>query len=392
MTQAVPSQNGLTHIEHRAAPKIGTLPRTGTSRAAVLGWLVAALTLGGCVGPAAQGPLPADAQRTGAPQGTRVGQLAPAFDLPRPDGANLRLTDLRGKTVLINFWASWCVPCRQEMPQLEAVHRSQGSRDVVVLGINSGEPPSVASAFARDLGITFTIVLDQDGIVTVAYEALGLPVSYFVDRDGVLRDRYHGEMTRSEMEARLDKTHAAAGRPVPTPVAVTTLEGRQPADVAATVGLRRITRGEVDRRLDLQLAFDRFRTGQVLDIASPAGRTELDQRWTQVLEKLVDEELLTRGAMAAGLSEPLPSEINSEVARLATLVGTEAELVRELQAHGLSIDYVRDAISRGVLAERFIDQRLLTAQAVGGPGEIVRRWLADERERLGLSSSNGRTR
>ncbi|MBI4214001.1 MAG: redoxin domain-containing protein [Chloroflexi bacterium] len=342
--------------------------------------------MAGCLGPAAREiPPPGEVDVGGPPGVVRIGRLAPAFELRSPDGTPVRLAEYRGKTVLLNFWASWCVPCREEMPELEAVYRSQQARDLVVIGINSGEPASVALAFARDLGITFPIALDQDGLLTVSYQVLGLPVTYLVDRDGVLRDRFGGSMTRSEMETRLDRTRAGAGRPMPTPVSIAAGALPTAGEVAVDVGGRRITRGEVDRRLDLQLALERARTGEILDLGLAEGRLELERRRAHVLEEIIDEELLTRAARAAGMSDPTPSEVEAEVARMAAAAGGQAEFSRGLEPHGVTLNDLREVFPLGMLADRFIDQRLLTADAVGSPGEITRRWLASQRTMFGLA-------
>lgn len=137
-----------------------------------------------------------------APAGLRdervleVGQPAPDFELRTFDGQTVRLSSLRGRTVLINFWASWCGPCRLEMPEFERLWQERGPRgDLAIVAVNAAaqDTPGEARAFAREQGLTFTVAFDTaEGAVVARYGVRGLPSSFFVDRDGILRERVVG--------------------------------------------------------------------------------------------------------------------------------------------------------------------------------------------------------
>lgn len=119
-----------------------------------------------------------------------IGEPAPDFILEAPDSGDLiRLSDLRGTPVLLNFWASWCVPCRTEMPDLQAAHDVE---DVVVLAVNSQESDAVVSRFMEEFALTFPAVIDRDGSVREHYGVIGLPATFFIDADGILRARNFG--------------------------------------------------------------------------------------------------------------------------------------------------------------------------------------------------------
>jgi thiol-disulfide isomerase/thioredoxin len=118
----------------------------------------------------------------------RVAAPGPAPDVALPGlaGALVRLDAFRGRVVVLNFWASWCAPCRAEMPALEALGRELGPRGLVLLTLNYRESAAVASAFAREVGLTTPVLLDRDGAVARRYQAPGLPATFFVDRGGRL--------------------------------------------------------------------------------------------------------------------------------------------------------------------------------------------------------------
>ncbi len=125
----------------------------------------------------------------GAIPSPRQGFAAPDIDLERLDGERVRLSELRGQVVVLNFWASWCPPCRAEMPALQALHEQRGSQGVVVLAVNSTVQDSEQAArdFAAEYGLTFPIGLDRDGQATRLYQVRALPSTFFIDRDGVIR-------------------------------------------------------------------------------------------------------------------------------------------------------------------------------------------------------------
>ena len=137
----------------------------------------------------------------------RATSPAPDFELTASDGKIVRLEDLRGKVVLLNFWATWCPPCKAEMPDLNALQRKYGAdRDFVVLGINDMENAADVIAFAEREGIAFPLLLDPDGrVIKDLFDVRYLPTSMIIDRDGNIRDTWRGQIAREAMLARLQK-------------------------------------------------------------------------------------------------------------------------------------------------------------------------------------------
>jgi peroxiredoxin len=103
-----------------------------------------------------------------------------------PDGNTIRLTDFQGKVVFVNFWATWCIPCRLEMPAMERLYREFKERDFVILAVNVQEGPEAVRAFIRELKLTFPVVLDPKGRAAMAYVVRGLPATYLMDRKHLL--------------------------------------------------------------------------------------------------------------------------------------------------------------------------------------------------------------
>jgi peroxiredoxin len=122
-----------------------------------------------------------------------VGSPAPDFVLESPAGEFIALSDFRGKTVVLNFWATWCPPCRAEMPDLQAAFEErQAADDLVVLAVDLQEGDGQVSDFVDEFALTFPVVIDRTGEVAQHYELLGLPGTFFIDRDGVLRGKSLG--------------------------------------------------------------------------------------------------------------------------------------------------------------------------------------------------------
>jgi peroxiredoxin len=136
-------------------------------------------------------------------------QFKPAADfrLTALDGQTVALRDLRGKVVLLNFWATWCPPCKAEMPDLNALYRDNGTKhNFVVIGVNVEEDRSAVEAFARQLDIAFPLLLDASGQVSDgSYHIRSLPTTLIVDRDGNVRDTWMGQIARPAMLARLER-------------------------------------------------------------------------------------------------------------------------------------------------------------------------------------------
>ena len=117
---------------------------------------------------------------------------APDFTLPGADGQNLRLQEQRGRVVLINFWATWCGPCKQEMPHLNRLHEKYRSAGLVLLGINIDDDPAKGIAGASKLGLKFPVLLDADKRVSRLYDLASMPSTVVIDRDGRVRYLHRG--------------------------------------------------------------------------------------------------------------------------------------------------------------------------------------------------------
>ena len=136
----------------------------------------------------------------------RVGEAAPGFTLEGLSGGPLSLADLRGHPVVINLWASWCPPCRGEMPDLENLAREYRETGLVVLAVNLQDYRSTVERYASTVGLeTIAIVLDSEGAVADRYNLTNLPTSYFVDREGNVRDVNLGALTERGLRAKVAK-------------------------------------------------------------------------------------------------------------------------------------------------------------------------------------------
>lgn len=174
--------------------------------------MVVALALGG--GWTFLSRLPATAANASQqPASPRQGFAAPDFTLELLGGGEVTLSELRGKPVVVNLWASWCPPCRAEMPAIQKVYQDYQDLGLVVLGVNTTNQDNEAdaAAFVRQYKLTFPIPLDRDGAVSVRYELRGLPTTFFVDREGMIRSVVVGgpmseAMIRSKVEDLLKET------------------------------------------------------------------------------------------------------------------------------------------------------------------------------------------
>lgn len=117
---------------------------------------------------------------------------APEFALTNPTGKKVALKDFRGKLILLNFWATWCAPCREEMPSMERLYLRFKDKGFVIIGVNVKDDKKSALSFLKELKITFPIALDPDGQVGLLYGAWGLPVTYLIDSKGIAMARAWG--------------------------------------------------------------------------------------------------------------------------------------------------------------------------------------------------------
>jgi peroxiredoxin len=116
--------------------------------------------------------------------GYRPGTKPPEFKGTTVDGRRLSLVSLRGKVVLLNFWATWCQECRPEMPMFERLHREFSVQGLAIVGINAREGTSTIREYAKELGLTFPLILDPKGTIDVAYGVIGLPTTFLIGRNG----------------------------------------------------------------------------------------------------------------------------------------------------------------------------------------------------------------
>jgi len=135
----------------------------------------------------------------------KVGRLAPDFTLLDLDGNTVALSDFRGKAVFINFWATWCPPCRAEMPDIEAIYKEYKNKDVMVIGVDILEAEDVVRQYVQQGGFSWTFVIDTTGEVADNYGVTAIPTSFFLDKEGVIRAVDIGDITERAMESQLAK-------------------------------------------------------------------------------------------------------------------------------------------------------------------------------------------
>jgi thiol-disulfide isomerase/thioredoxin len=134
--------------------------------------------------------------------GLRAGDLAPNFEFSAFDGRRLKLSDFRGRPVFLNFWATWCGPCRAELPAMETSLRNHEAKGLAVVAMNNGEAFVPAERFLRDLEVQLTAFgYDPESLVTRRYELIGMPTSYFIDARGVITRVVAGALNERQMES-----------------------------------------------------------------------------------------------------------------------------------------------------------------------------------------------
>jgi cytochrome c biogenesis protein CcmG/thiol:disulfide interchange protein DsbE len=170
--------------------RAGRLPRWYYAAAAIAPLLVLAVWAGVLLA----GPSPARA---------RVGEPAPGFMLSDLDGKKLSLGELRGRPVIVNFWASNCAPCVDEFPVLSSAATAHRDEGLAVVGIVVGDTPEAARDFLKRLGATWPSAMDPGDEVARRYGIIGPPDSFFIDRDGIVVSRHIGPLSAAEMERRL---------------------------------------------------------------------------------------------------------------------------------------------------------------------------------------------
>ena len=130
----------------------------------------------------------------------RPGQPAPDFSLPAFSGETVRLSDLKGQVVLVNLWATWCPPCKQEMPAIDAFYRAHREAGFTVLMVNVQEDGGTVQAFIKANDFSFPALLDTQGELMNLYGVHGLPTTFIIDRNGRVRHIQTGAITQAELE------------------------------------------------------------------------------------------------------------------------------------------------------------------------------------------------
>jgi len=203
-----------TPDQDQAVPVDATPPkRLGMSTSVqLLGIALAFVALGAVIGTTIktlQGRLPDASSQpfpgaSNSPYGFTSGDLAPNFTVETLDGKIVSLSDYRGKTVLLNFWATWCPPCRSEMPDLEQLYRERKGQGFVVLAVDLQEPKGPVADFVDRFGLTFPILMDASGEVAERYNIQVLPSTFFIDKEGRIATFNFGAMNRSAVLKKLE--------------------------------------------------------------------------------------------------------------------------------------------------------------------------------------------
>jgi len=129
-----------------------------------------------------------------------VGHPAPNFEMHLANGEKVTLNDLKGHPMIVNFWATWCPPCRREMPDLIKAYEAHKDEGLVVLEVNSAEAPVQVEAFIEQFGVTAPVVIDARNEVLGVYRTNGLPASFFIDKDGVIQAHWPGFLDAATLE------------------------------------------------------------------------------------------------------------------------------------------------------------------------------------------------
>ena len=146
---------------------------------------------------------PQPATEASAQEGLSIGAAAPEFQLKTLTGDTVKLSDFRGKKVMLNFWATWCPPCKAEMPDMEQFSKQLGD-DTVILAVNI-DPQLDVKGFVNENKITFPILLDTDDKVNEAYQILSIPTTYFINSKGIIQNKYTGAMKVDIMKKYTDQ-------------------------------------------------------------------------------------------------------------------------------------------------------------------------------------------
>ena len=135
----------------------------------------------------------------------RQGKPAPNFGFRYPDGTTHTLADFKGQPVIVNFWATWCPPCRREMPGLVKAYETHKADGLMIIEVDVAEPPETVAPFVQEYNMTMPVVLDQRQEVTRRYRTDSFPTSFFIDKDGVIQARWVGYLPEDQLALNLQR-------------------------------------------------------------------------------------------------------------------------------------------------------------------------------------------
>ncbi|KQL49250.1 thiol-disulfide oxidoreductase ResA [Brevibacillus choshinensis] len=139
------------------------------------------------------------------PNAVKVGRSAPNFSLQQLNGPELALGDLKGKGVILNFWGTWCEPCKKEMPALQQQYNQFKDKGLVVLGVNIGESPVAVEPFVKQFGVNFPILLDSESQITKLYRIGPIPTTFFISPDGDVEEIFIGQLNEAMITEKVKK-------------------------------------------------------------------------------------------------------------------------------------------------------------------------------------------
>ena len=135
--------------------------------------------------------------------GTEVGMRAPDFTLPGLQQDDVKLSDFRGKKVFLNFWATWCPPCQEEMPDIQQLYENN-QKNVAIVAVNIGESKAKAASYMMENQLDFRVLIDQNRKIAQEYMVRGIPTSYFLNEDGVIIEKHTGALSYDQMVNKLE--------------------------------------------------------------------------------------------------------------------------------------------------------------------------------------------
>ncbi|QRG69862.1 thiol-disulfide oxidoreductase ResA [Brevibacillus choshinensis] len=139
------------------------------------------------------------------PNAVKVGKAAPNFSLLQLNGPEMALSDLKGKGVVLNFWGTWCEPCKKELPALQQQYNQFKDKGLVVVGVNIGESPVAVDPFVKQFGVNFPILLDSESQITKLYRIGPIPTTFFISPDGDVEEIFIGQLNEAMITQKVSK-------------------------------------------------------------------------------------------------------------------------------------------------------------------------------------------